>query len=90
LLAQTKKANDKICFIKNHNLCDKKTILIIFILWSTFILVLCLKNIFIWSLLDSLHAFTFSPSCFFYLQLLYIIYIISRNHTNLWNSWYVK
>jgi hypothetical protein len=68
----------------------KNAILIFFILWSTFIFVLCLKNIFIWSLLNSLHAFTFVPSCFFYIQLLYIIYIISRNHTILWNSWYVK
>jgi hypothetical protein len=73
LLAQTKKINEKECFIKNHNLCDKFFFKIFFILWSTLIFVLCLKNIFIQPLPNSLQAFTFAPSCLFYIHF-YILF----------------
>jgi hypothetical protein len=57
------------------------TILIFLIVWLTFILVMCLNYIFI----ESLHDLTFAPSCPVCIQLSHDIYIIIKNHTNLYN-----
>jgi hypothetical protein len=40
-MSKHKKTHDKKCSIKNHNLLDKNTILVVLISWWTFILVLC-------------------------------------------------
>jgi len=82
------------CSIKNHNLCEKNTILHnfnILILWSTFNLVSCLKQIiFIGLLLDSWHTLTFYPSCPLCIWFPHNIYIIAKNCTKLYNLWYMK
>jgi len=57
------------------------TILISLILWLTFILVMCLNYIF----MESLHDLTFAPSCLVRIQLSHDIYIIIKNHNNLYN-----
>jgi hypothetical protein len=53
-------------------------------MWSTFIFVLRSKHIFIGSLPNSSHVFTLVISCHLYIQLSHNIYIITRNHTNLY------
>jgi hypothetical protein len=57
------------------------TILISLILWLTFILVMCLNYIF----MESLHDLTFASSCPMCIQLSHDIYIIIKNHPNLYN-----
>ncbi len=72
------------CSIQNHYLNDKNKIFNIFNFMikyvATFILILCSEHIFIGSLPNSLHAFTFAPSCPFFTQLPHNIHIIVRNH----------
>jgi hypothetical protein len=64
----------KKCSIKNHNLCDKNTILHnsnIFNLWLV-------------------HAFTFAPSYPLCIYFPHTIYLITKNHINLYHLLFMK
>jgi hypothetical protein len=75
------KNHDKKCSIISHNLFDKNTIVRSMVNFCSYFVLEC---IFIKSLPNSLHNFTFVLSCLLYMQLSHNIYIFAKNHTNLY------